>query len=117
MKRENKPPEMDADQDGPGCVKPAARIGRLFGPLLTLGAFVVFMVGFILTVFTPVPGGAFVFALGLTLLICTSEWFARRLGQLRLRFARVDNGMLWLEQRMGDRIGEALRRTRPPGGE
>jgi hypothetical protein len=80
--------------------------------LTILTAAAITLGGFIL-MFTPLPGAAFIFATGLTLLICTSEWFAERIRSLRTRVSQVDKAMAWLEDRMGARIGSALRRTRP----
>lgn len=65
---------------------------------------------------TPVPGGTITIALGLVLLICTSERFARAVGNLRLRRPRFNAVMTWLEDRSGQRMGDALRTTRPPLG-
>ena len=65
---------------------------------------------------SPVPGGTFAIALGLVLLICTSKRFARAVGNLRLRMPRLNAVMIWLEDRSGQRMGDALRTTRPPLG-
>ena len=69
--------------------------------------------GLAMSPLTPIPGGAFLFAVGLMLLICTSEWARGRIRSLRARVGRFNQGMTWLEDRMGPQIGNALRRTRP----
>jgi len=64
----------------------------------------------------PLPGGTAAIAVGLALLICTSKRFARTVGRLRLHVPRLNTAMAWLENRAGQRLGDALRRAHPPLG-
>ncbi len=81
--------------------------------LLIAASIVLIPFGLAMSLFTPIPGGAFLFAVGLMLLICTSEWVRCRIRSLRARVRRFNQAMTWLEDRMGPKIGDALRRTRP----
>ncbi len=63
---------------------------------------------------TPLPGGTPAIAVGLAILICTSERAARIVVKLRMRFTRVNNALAWIENAVPDRLADALRRTRPP---
>jgi hypothetical protein len=62
---------------------------------------------------TPIPGGTFLLAGGSVLLICASPWFRRCLQYARVRIAKFDRLMKWLESRTGERIGSVLKLTRP----
>ena len=70
----------------------------------------------VISMVSPIPGGTVAIALGLALLICTSKKFTRTIGRLRLQFPQLNTAMTWLEGRAGQRLGNTLRRTRPPHG-
>jgi len=62
---------------------------------------------------TPFPGGTFLLAAGSVLLICSCPWFRLCLQYARARFTLFDRMMVWLESRMGERIGTVLKMTQP----
>lgn len=62
---------------------------------------------------TPLPGATLMFAIGLTLLICTSQKAANAVKQLRRKVGFIDKGMAWMEMKMGPKVGDALKRTNP----
>jgi hypothetical protein len=65
---------------------------------------------------TPIPGGTLLIAGSLTALICTSPRARRCLQILRTRLEFLNKGILWVEEKVGNRIGivgNALRQTRP----
>ena len=83
--------------------------------IITILAIPVFLMGLVSMV-TPIPGGAIMIAFSLTALICTNPWTRRCLQILRTRFKYLDKSILWIENKIGDRIaivGNALRQTRP----
>ena len=80
--------------------------------LLTPLLLVVFVVGLVLAP-TPIPLGIPIMALSLFALIATNPHAARLVQGLRGRFALLDKGIRFVEDRAGGRIGETLRRTRP----
>ena len=69
---------------------------------------------------TPIPGGTFLIAGGLTTLICTSPRARLCLRFFRSRFGFLDKLFVWLENKVGTRVavvGNALRKTRPDNDE
>lgn len=81
--------------------------------LLTPLLLVLFVVGLVLAP-TPIPLGIPIMALSLFALIATNPHAARLVQGLRGRFALLDKGIRFVEDKAGGRIGETLRRTRPP---
>jgi hypothetical protein len=81
--------------------------------LLTPLLLVLFVVGLVLAP-TPIPLGIPIMALSLFALIATNPHAARLVQGLRGRFARLDKAIRFIEDRAGRRIGDTLRRTRPP---
>lgn len=81
--------------------------------LLTPLLLVLFVVGLVLAP-TPIPLGIPIMALSLFALIATNPHAARLVQGLRGRFALLDKGIRFVEEKAGGRIGETLRRTRPP---
>ena len=67
------------------------------------------------SMFTPFFGGTFLIGAGGALIICNSARAARWVQHMRGRSSRMDRMMRWVEDRLGERMGDALRRTRPPG--
>ena len=65
---------------------------------------------------TPIPGGSILIAISLAILICASPRFARAVTFSRAQVPVLNKSMSWLEDRVGRRFGNALRRTRPPLG-
>ena len=87
--------------------------GKGIKRIVLLGLANILIVAGLILLFTPLPGGGFILALGLMFLICTSEWAAVCIRVMRSRANGFNKGMTWLEDRMGENIGGALRRTRP----
>ncbi len=74
----------------------------------------------VVSMVTPIPGGTFLIAGGLTALICTSPRARLCLRHARGRFGFFDKTFLWLEKMVGERVpvvGNALRKTRPGNDE
>lgn len=61
----------------------------------------------------PIPGAFLVLALGITLLIATSEKSRRYIQFLRAKYGRFNRSMEWLEDKAGERVGAILRQTQP----
>ena len=81
--------------------------------LLTPLLLVLFVVGLVLAP-TPIPLGIPIMALSLFALIATNPHAARLVQGLRGRFVLLDKAIRFIEDRAGRRIGDTLRRTRPP---
>jgi hypothetical protein len=62
---------------------------------------------------TPFPGGTAVIALGVAMLIYSSDTAARRLLEWRRDYARLNWAMSWIEDISPVRLADTLRRTRP----
>lgn len=67
----------------------------------------------ILSLATPIPGGILVLALGAGMVICTSETAAGKLREFRTTHPRANRTIVWMESKMGERLGAPLRGTRP----
>jgi hypothetical protein len=83
--------------------------------IISIVASVVLLFGLVSMV-TPIPGGTFLIAGSLTALICSSPFARRCLQVLRTKLNWLNKGILWIEEKAGDRIGvvgRALRQTRP----
>lgn len=94
--------------------EPRFRARAALSYLLTPLLIVLFVIGLILTP-TPLPLGIPIMALSLFLLVATNPHAARLVQGLRGRFLVLDQAIRFVEERAGKRIGETLRRTRPPG--
>jgi hypothetical protein len=83
--------------------------------IISIVASVVLLFGLVSMV-TPIPGGTFLIAGSLTALICSSPFARRCLQVMRTKMNWLNKGILWVEAKVGDRIGivgRALRQTRP----
>jgi hypothetical protein len=83
--------------------------------LMSIVASGVILLGMVSMV-TPIPGGVFFIAGGLTVLICYNSTARRCLRWIRTRFGWVNKAVFWLEDKVGKRvsvIGAALEQTRP----
>ncbi len=67
----------------------------------------------IIPFFTPLPGGTFFLVVGLTLLVCNNLRFALFVQASRKKFSKLDSGLRWAEDKMGDKIAGGLKFTRP----
>lgn len=74
------------------------------GMLLLMGA---------VSMLTPIPGGTFMLAGGMAILICTSPLFQLCMQALRTRFSFFNRMMSWMEEKTGERLGGALKLTQP----
>jgi hypothetical protein len=74
---------------------------------------VVCLVAGLLTVWTPLPTGVPLIALGLFLLLTVSPRAKRVLRGVRANHHRVDRGLEWIEARAHRSMAVTLRRTRP----
>jgi hypothetical protein len=77
----------------------------VIGSVLTLSG--------LLLMLTPIPGSSVTVAVGVAMLICSSERAARCLRYFRIRLRFLNSGFTWLEDRVPELIGAALRRSRP----
>lgn len=75
-------------------------------------ALVCLIVGFV-TVWTPIPTGVPLIALGIFLLLTVSPRAKRTLRGLRTRYGRVDRVVEWVEVRAHRSMATTLKRTRP----
>ena len=83
--------------------------------LISIVASVVLLIALVSMV-TPIPGGTVLIAVSLTALICSSPFARRCLQVMRTKMNWLNKGVLWLEDKVGDRIGivgRALGKTRP----
>ena len=67
----------------------------------------------ILLFFLPLPGGTLYFAIGLSMLICSSRPFALWLQRLRRNYLKINKVFLWLENKIGEKWAGSLIITRP----
>ena len=71
--------------------------------LLALGA---------ISMFTPIPGGTLLLALGAALLICTSSRVVHWIQRRRSNNPRLNRAMRWLEGHTGARVSDARQAAR-----
>jgi len=81
-------------------------------PILIITGSVLLLLG-LLSWLTPLPGGTALIAIGLMLLICTSETAARIIMNGRLKITIFNKAMIWIEDHVPAKFSDALRRTRP----
>ena len=62
---------------------------------------------------TPIPGGTLLITVGGGMVICASHTAARYVQVCRSKFRRFNKGVIWLENKMGERLSAPLRQTRP----
>lgn len=83
--------------------------------IISIIASLVLLFGLV-SIVTPIPGGTFLIAGSLTALICSSPLARRCIQVMRTKMNWLNKGILWVEAKVGDRIGivgRALRQTRP----
>ncbi len=80
--------------------------------LLVIVGSLLLLLGVVLMV-SPIPGPTFLIALGVVLLICSSPWFRQCVQFLRSRIKLFNRLMMWMETKMGQRIGSILKLTQP----
>ena len=83
--------------------------------LLKLLAYLLLILGLV-SMLLPIPGGIFLLAGALTLLICTDPFAQLCLKWMRTRINWFNKTIYWLENKVGVKIkvmGDALKLTRP----
>lgn len=83
--------------------------------LLSFIATLLLLVGLVSMV-TPIPGGTFLIATSISLLICSSSKVQNYMRVLRTKYNRFNLFVFWLENKVGVRvkfIGAALKKTHP----
>jgi len=67
----------------------------------------------ILSFFIPIPTGMLRVAVGLSILICSSLRFALLMQGVRKRFEWFNNLVMWIENKLGEKVTQGIRFTRP----
>ncbi len=83
--------------------------------VLTILASLLLLLGFV-SILTPIPGGTFMIAGGLTTLICSSPRARFCIKYMRTKLNWFNKTIFWIETKVGSRIkiiGNALKQTRP----
>jgi len=83
--------------------------------LFSFVAFVLLFFGLISMV-TPIPGGTFLIAISISILICSNAKAQAYMRLLRTKYDRFNRFIFWLELKVGSRvtfIGVALKKTHP----
>jgi len=81
--------------------------------IVTLIAGIMLLVIGLLSVPTPFPIGTLLITVAAGMIICSSDTAAKYIQTCRAKFTRFDQLVFWLESKMGERLSEPLRRTRP----
>ena len=75
-------------------------------------AFLLILLGLV-SMFSPLPGATILIAAGCALLICTNKRAANMVRACRSRFSFLNRGMIWIEDKMGEKLSGPMRSTRP----
>ncbi|MDQ0314357.1 hypothetical protein [Amorphus orientalis] len=75
-------------------------------------AYVCLILG-LLTVWTPIPTGLPLLAVGLFLLVASNRAAKQKLRAVRSSYPRIDRGIEWVEARAHRSMAVTLKRTRP----
>jgi hypothetical protein len=67
----------------------------------------------ILSFFLPIPTGLLRLAIGLSILVCSSLPFALFVQGCRKRFAWFNKLVMWIENKLGEKMTRGIRFTRP----
>lgn len=67
----------------------------------------------ILSFFIPIPTGLLRVAIGLSILVCSSLPFALLMQTARKKFVWFNNLITWVENKLGEKMTEGIRFTRP----
>lgn len=87
----------------------------MINALLSVVAFFLLIIGLISMV-TPIPGGTFLIAVSISILICSNAKAQACMRYVRTKSSRFNKIIFWLENKVGVRvkfIGSALANTRP----
>ncbi len=66
-----------------------------------------------LSMLTPFPGGTLLIALGSSMLLCSSQKTADFVRRHRISYPRLDQSLRWIESKVGMKLSQGLRLTRP----
>lgn len=83
--------------------------------LVTFFALLLLIIG-VISMATPIPGGTFLIAISISILICSNAKAQRYMRILRTKYNSFNNMVFWLERKVGVRvkfIGIALEKTHP----
>lgn len=83
--------------------------------LVTFVALLLLIIG-VISMATPIPGGTFLIAISISILICSNAKAQRYMRILRTKYNSFNNMVFWLERKVGVRvkfIGIALEKTHP----
>ena len=83
--------------------------------LVTFVALLLLIIG-VISMATPIPGGTFLIAISISILICSNAKAQRYMRLLRTKYNSFNNMIFWLERKVGVRvkfIGIALEKTHP----
>ncbi len=83
--------------------------------LVTFVALLLLIIG-VISMATPIPGGTFLIAISISVLICSNAKAQRYMRILRTKYNSFNNMVFWLERKVGVRvkfIGIALEKTHP----
>lgn len=80
--------------------------------LMMISGAVLLLVG-LLSMVTPIPGGVLAITVGAGMILCASPAATAYLKACRIKYARLNKYVSWIENKMGERLSKALRQTRP----
>lgn len=87
----------------------------MINALLSALAFLLLIIG-LMSMVTPIPGGTFLIAISISLLICSNAKVQTCMRYARTKSNRFNKVIFWLENKVGIKvkfIGAALENTRP----
>lgn len=83
--------------------------------LVSIFATLLFIIA-LLSMLTPIPGATLLFAISLSMLICSNSKVLASVRFIRTKSQKLNKLVLWLEKKIGARIsyvGTSLAKTRP----
>lgn len=83
--------------------------------LLTIISLLLLFIG-VISMITPIPGGTFLIAISMSILICSNAKAQACMRFFRTKYTSVNRFIFWLESNLGTRIkfiGIALGKTQP----
>ncbi|MCT4654808.1 MAG: hypothetical protein N4A65_03240 [Cohaesibacter sp.] len=89
-----------------------AYMARVKQWLIMSVAIIMFVIG-LASVWTPVPAGAILMAFATFLFIANSRSGRRFVRSVREKVSLIDRQMIWLENRVSNKVTRVLRTTRP----
>lgn len=80
--------------------------------MMLMGLAIIMLLIGLVSMVTPLPGGTLLIAGGCALLICTSQRAANWIARQRSLRGWVNRPMIWVEDKLGERLSGPMRRTR-----